>query len=357
MNIHDVAAAAGVSAATVSRVLNPSSDPVRPETRKRVVEAIERLGYRPNDLARALLRRRTNVVGLVVPDISNPYYPDVVRGAEDAALEAGYRVVLCNTDRSVEKTNAYLDALVKSRADGIVVAGGGMGGGPEGQGGGKDTAGGNGTVRTLSPELFEPYGTRIVLVGRHHLPYPSVQVDNVGAGREATEYLTSLGHRSIAFIAGPLASHTVQDRLAGFRAALADAGLPADDALVREGDFQEKSGYAAAGALLDDGALDRGRPTAVVAANDRMAFGAMAALADHGLRIPDDMSLIGFDDVSLASYVRPALTTVAIPSYRIGHAAMTMLVEQPDSPLRQVPLVLPTRLVVRDTCAPPPDVG
>lgn len=330
MNIHDVAAAAGVSAATVSRVLNPASDTVRPETRQRVVEAIERLGYRPNDLARALLHRRTNVVGLVLPDISNPYYPNVVRGAEDAASAAGYRVVLCNTDRDVDKTNAYLDTLVKSRADGIIVAGGGA-------------------DESLSPELFEPYGTRIVLVGRHDLPYPSVQVDNVDAAHQATAYLTSLGHRSIAFVAGPLVSHTVQDRLAGFRAAMEEAGVRMDDRLVQEGDFQEPGGYAAAGALLGGGV----RPTAIVAANDRMAFGVMAALADHGLRVPDDVSLVGFDDVSIASYLRPALTTVAIPSYRIGHAAMTMLVEEPDSPLRQLPRVLPTRLVVRDTCAPP----
>lgn len=334
MNIHDVAAAAGVSAATVSRVLNPSSDPVRPETRERVVEAIERLGYRPNDLARALLHRRTNVIGLVVPDISNPYYPDVVRGAEDAALVAGYRIVLCNTDRDAAKANAYLDTLVKTRADGIIVAGGG-------------------TDQALSPDLFQPYGTKVVVVGRHDLPYPSVQIDNVAAAREATSHLASLGHRSVAFIAGPLLSHTVQDRLAGFRAGLEAYGRTAQQRLVKEGDFQEASGYEAASTLLEQRASGHDRPTAIVAANDRMAVGAMAALADHGLRVPDDVSLVGFDDVSIASYVRPALTTVAIPSYQIGHAAVRMLVEEPESPPRALPLVLPTKLVLRDTCAPP----
>lgn len=335
MNIRDVAAAAGVSAATVSRVLNPAADPVRPETRQKVIETIERLGYRPNDLARALLHRRTNVVGLVVPDITNPYYPNLVRGAEDAASAAGYRVVLCNTDRDVEKTNAYLDTLVKSRADGIVVAGGGA-------------------DHTVSPQLFEPYGTRIVLVGRHDLPYPSVQVDNVGAAREATDHLIALGHRRIAFVAGPLVSHTVQDRLAGYRAALRDAGLPVDDRLVREGDFQEASGYAAGSALIAEGTGPEQVPSAIVAANDRMALGAMAALADRGLRVPEDVSVVGFDDVSIASYVRPALTTVAIPSYRIGHAAMTMLVEAEDPPMDGQPQLLPTTLILRDTCAPPP---
>lgn len=336
MNIRDVAAAAGVSAATVSRVLNPDAAayPVRPESRERVLEAIERLGYRPNDLARALLHRRTNVVGLIIPDISNPYYPEVARGVEDAASTAGQRVVLCNTDRDIEKTTTYLDTLIKTRADGIIVVGGSA-----------DEA--------FAPDVFEPYGTRIVLVGRHDLPYPSIQIDNVRAAHDATAYVLGLGHRRVAFLAGPHASHTVQDRLAGYRDALEDAHIAFDSNLVREGDFQEPSGYAAARALLG---IDP-RPTAVVAANDRMAFGAMAAVIDHGLRVPEDMSLVGFDDVSLASYLRPALTTVAIPSYEIGHQAMRVLLTgepgDPETGQPGSPCMLTTKLVVRESCAHP----
>lgn len=336
VNIRDVAAAAGVSAATVSRVLNPeaSAYPVRPETRERVLEAIERLRYRPNDLARALLQRRTNVVGLIVPDISNPYYPEVARGVEDAASTAGWRVVLCNTDRDIDKTTTYLDTLIKTRADGIIVVGGS-------------------TSEALAANIFEPYDTRIVLVGRHELPYPSVQIDNVAAAREATAHVLGLGHRRVAFLGGPHASRTVQDRLAGYRQALDDAGVGFAERLVREGDFTEASGYSTAGDLLRMAEP----PTAVVAANDRMAFGAHAAAVDHGQRVPDDLSLVGFDDVSLASYLRPALTTVAIPSYEIGHRAMgILLAEDPDRPASSVgePCTLETTLVLRDSCAPPP---
>lgn len=336
VNIRDVAAAAGVSAATVSRVLNPDAAayPVRPETRERVLEAIERLRYRPNDLARALLHRRTNVAGLIVPDISNPYYPEVARGIEDAASEAGWRVVLCNTDRDIEKTTTYLDTLIKTRADGIIVVGGSTG-------------------EALAPNIFEPYDTRIVLVGRHELPYPSVQIDNVEAAGAATAHVLRLGHRRVAFLGGPHASRTVQDRLAGYRQALEGAGVAFAERLVREGDFQEASGYAAAGDLLSLSSP----PTAIVAANDRMAFGAHAAAVDHGLRVPEDLSLVGFDDVSLASYLRPALTTVAIPSYEIGKRAMEILLaEDPAHPADGVgePSTLATKLVVRDSCAPPP---
>lgn len=315
-------------------MINPDAAeyPVRPETRQRVLETIDRMGYRPNDLARALLHRRTNVVGLVLPDISNPYYPVLARGVEDAASTAGCRVILCNTDRDVTKTDRYLETLVKSRVDGLIIAGGG-------------------TDVTFDSQLFEPYDTRIVLVGRHDLPYPSVQVNNSAAARGATAHLLKLGHRAIAFIAGPFASHTAQDRLGGYRKALTDHGIPVDDQLLREGDFQEGGGYAATLSLLDSG--DR-RPTAILAANDRMAFGAMTALSDRGRSVPHDMSLVGFDDVPLASYLRPALTTVAVPSYEIGHTALRMLIE--DVPLdKGTTRMLPTRLIIRNSCASPTD--
>lgn len=332
MNIRDVAAAAGVSPATVSRVLNPEATdyPVRSESRERVLEAIARLGYRPNDLARALLHRRTNVVGLVIPDIFNPYYPALARGVEDVASASGYRVVLCNTDRDIEKTNMYLDTLVKSRVDGVIVAGGG-------------------TDTTFDPQLFAAYDTKVVLVGRHNLPYPSVQVDNVAAAHGATAHVAQLGHRSVAFIAGPLTSNTVQDRLTGYWNALVEHGLVLDQRLVTEGDFQEGGGYRAVLSLLDGGLL----PTGIVAANDRMAFGAMTALSDRGLRVPEDVSLVGFDDVPLASFLRPALTTVAIPSYEIGRAAMSMLADDSEQVGTDRPRLLPTRLIVRSSCAEP----
>ena len=331
INIRDVAAAAQVSPATVSRVLNLDrvEYPVRPETRERVLDAIDRLGYRPNDLARALLHRRTNVVGLIVPDISNPYYAEIAHGVEEVAAGSGYRIVLCNTNRSAEKTNAYVDTLVKSRVDGVVIAGGNV-------------------DSRFSPDLLSTYGTKLVLIGRHELSYPSVQVDNVGAARTATEYVLELGHRSIAFIGGPFTSHTVQDRLQGYRAALSDRGIGIEDRLVREGDFQEAGGYAAAQAIFKGGI----EASAVIAINDRTALGAMAAVTDLGLRIPDDVSLIGFDDVSIASFIRPALTTVAIPSFELGRAAMALLFAEADAGQARAPQMFQATLVVRRSCAP-----
>jgi DNA-binding LacI/PurR family transcriptional regulator len=327
VSIKDVAAAAGVSVATVSRVISPASAdiPMRKETRDRVERAISRLGYRPNDLARALLQQRTSTIGLVLPDISNPYYPPLVRGVEDVASSHGYRVVLCNTDRDPMKIAGYLDTLVKTRVDGIVLAGGGFANDPD------------------HALVFQTHRTRIVAVGRHDLAHPSVQIDNAVAGREATDHLLALGHRRIAFVGGPESSTTVQDRVAGYRAALGRHGE------VSYGDFTEESGYAATAALFRDGF-----PTALVCANDRIAVGAYAALADNGRSVPGDVSLVGFDDTPIARYLRPTLTTVAIPTYEMGRTAMRLLVAQMGGAEDAGHQTLPTDLVVRESTAAPP---
>lgn len=333
VSIKDVAAAAGVSTATVSRVLSPTRPdiPIRPSTRERVENAIEELGYRPNDLARALLQQRSSAIGLVLPDISNPYYPPLVRAVEDVASRHGYRVVLCNTDRQQEKAAAYLEVLVKTRVDGIVIAGGGT---------------------DLPPEtlVLRTYQTKIVTVGRHETDHPSVRIDNRAAQRSATEHLTALGHRCIGYIGGPADSRTAQDRLAGHRDALRDAGIEPDGEMVSQGGFDEAGGYQAARELLrrDD------RPTALLCANDRAAFGAYAALVDAGLSVPRDMSVIGFDDVPMATYVRPTLTTVSVPTYELGAHATDILLAAIDGEERPAPVVLPTTLQIRDSVAAPP---
>jgi LacI family transcriptional regulator len=332
VSIRDVAAAAGVSVATVSRVLSPASAdvPMRKETRDKVERAIDKLGYRPNDLARALLQQRTDAIGLVVPDISNPYYPPLVRGVEDAASSRGYRVVLCNTDRDPAKISGYLDTLIKTRVDGIVVAGGGW----------ADLS-----DRTA---VLGTYRTGLVAVGRHLSAHPSVRIDNVAASREAAEHLIGLGHRGIAFLGGPASSTTVQDRAQGYRDALKVAG-PAGPEAVRYGDFTEESGYAAAREVLDASP----RPTALLCANDRIALGAYAAASDAGRRVPDDVSVVGFDDTPIARYVRPTLTTVAIPTYEMGLAAVRLLLAQLEGDGASELETMPTRLVIRDSTAPP----
>jgi LacI family transcriptional regulator len=331
VSIRDVAAAAGVSVATVSRVLSPASAavPMRKETRDKVERAIDQLGYRPNDLARALLQHRTAAIGLVVPDISNPYYPPLVRGVEDAASSQGYRVVLCNTDRDPAKISGYLDTLIKTRVDGIVVAGGGWADVPD---------------RTA---VLDTYRTGLVAVGRHLTAHPSVRIDNVAASREAAEHLIGLGHRRIAFLGGPASSTTVQDRAQGYRVAMEVAALAAP--VARYGDFTEESGYAATREILDGSEP----PTALLCANDRIALGAYAAAADAGHRVPDDISVVGFDDTPIARYVRPTLTTVAIPTYEMGRAAMRLLLAQFEGRGEPGLETMPTRLVVRDSSRPP----
>lgn len=331
VSIRDVAARAGVSVATVSRVLSSTSDyPVRPETRQGVLKAAARIGYRPNDLARALIQGRTGTVGVLIPDISNPYYAEVVRGVEEVISANGRRVVLCNTNRDVEKASRYVDTLLKARVDGIVIVGGGS---------------------TRLASFLRPlavYGTRVVVIGRHNLPFPSIQVDNVEAARQATEYLLSLGHTAVGFITGPADSYTVQDRLAGYKAALQAHGLSVRRRLVVEADFEEAGGYAGAKKLL----TARHRPTAVLAANDRSALGVLAALTDSGITVPGELSVMGFDDIPLASFVRPALTTVSIPSSRLGREAALLLgLDEAASATESRELT--TRLVARDSCCPP----
>ena len=332
--ILDVARRARVSAATASRVMTGSPHAVSEVTRKRVLAAARDLAYRPNMLARSLLTRETSAIGVLVPDVSNPYYAVILRGIEDAAGLARRAVILCNTDRRHDKQQAYLRTLLERRVDGVIITGGTFRK--------HDLA----QVRTVLPA---------VVIGRHEVPVPFVRVDNIGAGRAATQHLLRLGHRRIACVAGPVTSMTAVDRLEGYRRALAEAGLlPRPDDVVTA-EFS-----------LDGGRLGTARlcasphpPTAIVASSDQMAVGALRALSEAGLRVPADVSVIGFDDSPLASFTVPALTSVAIPMYEMGRGAMELLLQL----LRgEVPgsVVLPVELRVRETTAPPrarPEAG
>jgi LacI family transcriptional regulator len=336
MTISDVAAEAGVSVATVSRVLNDRGYPVRAETRRRVLEAIEKLDFRPNALARGLLLKRTQTIGLVIPDITNPYYPVISRGVEDVASEHGYAVIFCNTDRDAAKSEQYVNVLLQKQVDGLIIAGGG-------------------TDFTRASERFAAHGTQVVFVGKSSMPWPSVRVPNADGTVAAMEHLAKLGHRRVGYITGPRELTTARDRLTGYRRAVSDHGLVASPTLLRAGDFGEQSGHRAAESLLHEAP----RPTAIVAGNDRMAIGVLAAAADLGLRVPGDLSVIGFDDIPLVSYVRPALTTISLPAYEMGAAAMRLLLDllqdkDNGATAADQTVRLPVRLVVRDSTAPPP---
>jgi LacI family transcriptional regulator len=296
-----------------------------------VLEAIEELRFRPNDLARSLLLKQSRTIGLIIPDISNPYYPELSLGVEATASEHGYAVIFCNTSRRAEKVEYYTDVLLQKRADGIIIAGGGN------------------DLAQLSQAALG-FGTKIALVGKHNLPFPSVQVDNFGAARGATSHLLDLGHRRIAFINGPPSLTSVQDRLAGYKASLEERGIGEDDRRIREGDFGAESGYSATLSLLQG----EPRPTAIFAANDRMAISAMAAATDLGLRVPADLTVIRFDDIVTASLVRPALTTIALPAYEIGASAMRLMLRLLKGEECPKTVWLSTELVVRQSSGPPP---
>jgi LacI family transcriptional regulator len=337
VTISDVAAEAGVSVATVSRVVNDSGYPVRPATRARVLAAIEKLDFRPNELARGLLLKSTRTVGLAIPDIANPYYPLISRGVEDVASAHGYTVVLGNTDRDAAKSERYIDTLLQKQVDGLILAGGG-------------------TDFTRAAERFARRGTRVVFIGRPGPRWPSVRVPNTEAAVRAVEHLADLGHRRIGFIGGGPGLTSAQDRLEGYRRAVRERGLDDDEALRAAGDFAEASGYRATTDLL---ALSP-PPTAIFAANDRMAIGALAAAHDAGRRVPAELSLVGFDDIPMASYMRPALTTVALPHYEMGASAMRLLLDQvgagPADGDGDPPVVrLDAHLVTRDSTAAAPD--
>ncbi|HBT46822.1 MAG TPA: LacI family transcriptional regulator [Peptococcaceae bacterium] len=328
ITIKDVAKKAGVSVTTVSRVLNNSSHPISPETRQRVLEAVAELGFLPNAAARSLQLQETKTIGLMLPDIANPYYPGIVRGIEDVAHEEGYTIILCNTDRSRERTSKYLRVLREKRVDGIIFTGGGV-------------------VEDASHDRFfwrEEIPT--VVIGKHPADFPSVQIDNVGAAKRAVAHLIASGHRHIACITGPEASTTSRDRLKGYREALEEAGLDYHPGLVVTGDFSPAGGYGAVQRLLGQPGL---KFTALFTHNDLMAVGALKALADHGLSVPWDVAVVGFDDIPLASYVLPRLTTVAVPVYDLGLTAMRLLRDLLQG--REVAPVttLTTELVVRES--------
>ncbi|GAD14375.1 transcriptional regulator [Geobacillus kaustophilus GBlys] len=318
---------ANVSTATVSRVLRNAGN-VTEETRQRVLEAIEALNYQPNVLGRYLRRMETETVLVVVPDITNPFFSKVLRGIEAVALKHGYQVLLGDTQNDVRLEEQYLNLLPQRQVDGMIFL----------------------TAR-IRKELVEEMARQFpIVLACEYLEgadIPTVSIDNISSARKATEHLIRLGHCRIAHLSGPMNIILSRDRLRGYQQALAQHELEADAALVQEGDFTYESGYNLTLKLL---ALEK-PPTAIFAANDEMAIGAIKAVRHRGGRVPDDVAVVGFDDIQMASIFEPSLTTIAQPMFEIGQKAMELLlalIEGTSARRRQ--LVLPDRLVIRDSC-------
>ncbi|GAA0802335.1 LacI family DNA-binding transcriptional regulator [Spirilliplanes yamanashiensis] len=329
--IYDVARRAEVSPATVSRVVNGRAN-VDPALAERVRAAMVDLNYRPNAVARNLRRSRTSMWAVIISDIGNPFFTSLVRGVEDVAQTAGYSVVLCNSDNDEAKEGQYVNAALTEQMAGVIIS---------------PTAGSPHVARLLDA------GVPVVVIDRQMAgaDVDTVLVDNEQGARDATGHLAAAGYRRIACITGPRGLFTAERRLAGYRAALDDAGLAHDPALVRHADFGVDGGHAAMHSLL---AVDP-RPDAVFVGNNLMTIGAVGRIFDEGVTVPEEMGVVGFDDVPWATLMRPALTTVAQPTYSVGRNAAELLTDRITDPKRPVSTVtLPTELRVRGSSGAKP---
>jgi LacI family transcriptional regulator len=324
----DVALRAGVSTATVSHVINETRF-VSGELKARVYQAMRELNYRPNAIARSLRRRRTHNLGMILPDISYPFLAEVARGVEDAGFELDYNVILCDSNGNLEKEATCIGILQEKKVDGIVFVAAGES---------------SSHVQALIEQ-----GIPVIVCDRElpEVEVDTVIADNVGSGYQATEYLIGLGHRRIGCIAGPPMLEISNKRVEGYKRALEQHGIPLREESIAGGDFRCRGGYEAMGELL---ALDE-PPTAVFACNDLMAIGAICAASQKRLRIPQDVAIVGCDDIALASFTNPSLTTVAQPKHEMGAAAVEMLVKRiGDKDRPPTRKLLPTELVLRDSC-------
>lgn len=334
--LKDVAEAAGVHSATVSRALDPGKrHEVHPDTARRVLKAAESLGYRPNPIARSLKTARSNTVGLLVPDLCNPLFPPIVRGADEVLFDRGYSALIASTDNDAAREQRLVNSLVGRQVNGLIVA----------------------TAQREHPLLSRLYDEQVkmVLINRRveNLDVPAIIPDDAAGIGLAVAHLAGLGHVRIAHLAGPQDTSTGVARARAFRHAVRDAGLDDDPALVVECEyFQEASGAKALRELLDQ----RVPFTAVVAGNDLLAMGCYDVFAERDVDCPGEISVVGFNDIPFLDKLRPPMTTVRIPHRDLGAEAARMLLGCIDEPARRAgSVLLPVELVVRGSTAPVPD--
>jgi LacI family repressor for deo operon, udp, cdd, tsx, nupC, and nupG len=328
--IRDVAAAAGVSYQTVSRVINDRPD-VAESTRRRVLEVIEQLSYQPSAVARSLASRKTHTLGLITQDFSDYFFTQVIVGAEAEARQNGYYFILGSTERNPDDEPEYLRLLTEREVDGILFAR-------------PSTEDDAQHVRWLIERNTPLVTTSYSIPG---VALTVVDVDNVDGGRLAAECLIEGGHREMGMIAGPAGWKSVQDRSQGYKMALQATGLSCDPACIEHGDWSYESGYLAMRRILERGAL----LTALFAHNDRMAIGAMRALREASKGIPDDVALVGYDDTPPAAYSHPPLTTIHQPMQEVGKLAVQLLLQMIEDPdIERKETLLKPYLVRRGTC-------
>ncbi|MFN8450062.1 MAG: LacI family DNA-binding transcriptional regulator [Anaerolineae bacterium] len=328
--LNDVAKRAGVSPMTVSRVIN-NSGYIHKKTRERVEQAIAELGYVPNALARSLRFKQTKTLALLISDITNPFFTTLARGVEDAASEQGFSVILCNTDESRDKEAQYLNVVIQKQVDGVLLV--------------------PAVSSVESGKFLQDCGVPFVVLDRRA---PGLEVDIVRCDTEIgayqlTNHLIELGHRRIAALSGPMQVTTAADRIAGYHRALAEAGME-DFAREYYGGFTVKSGYD-----LTKQVLASEEATALLAANNFIVFGALRALKEANLRVPDDISVVTFDDLLEVMGVEPFLTVVRQPAYDLGRRATQLMLDRLSGAATGAPqeILLPTQLIVRQSSAAP----
>jgi LacI family transcriptional regulator len=329
VTIKDVARLSGVSSMTVSRVIN-GSERVSPETRQRVERAIADLGYVPSRLARGLIRQKTGTLALIVPDVANPFFTLIVRGAEDVARRAGYRMILADTRADLTIERDVIEEMLAHRVDGIMIA-------PV-----SDRS--KGHLQRLAR-----FGVQFVLIDRtvHGIDSDVVVGDSAGGARRLVEHLISLGHRRIGFITESDEVSTARDRREGYEAALTAAGFPLDPGLIVRSTVDPPGGFEGMRRLLEL----KEPPTAVFTVNNLVALGAIEAVRAHGLEVPDDVALVCFDDIEYASRLYPFLTVMAQPAETLGTLGTQLLLERIEGRAPEQPriVVLPAQFVVRQS--------
>ena len=329
ITIKDVAKIANVSYATVSRALSGSKE-VSESTRKRIVDICNKIGYSPNAIARGLVTSNTYTIGLIVPDITNPFYPEVALGVEDEARRNGYNIFLCNTNFEIEREKSYFKLLLEKRVEGIIIA----------------------SISDEARNSFISYNSRlpIVYIGSDpkEISCNFVATDNVKAGFLAAEYLIKLGHNKIAFLGGSSGSNSYQDRLKGFMTAMKKNGLKPDTTLIKGNGFRRENGYKIIKGMIDEKII----PAAIIAANDLVALGVIEGCEELNLNVPEDISVIGFDDIPYASLPKIKLTTVSQSKYSLGKRAFDMVFKllKDKIPKKGLQEILQPELMIRTTC-------
>lgn len=329
ITIKEIAKLAGVSTATVSKVVNHKDDNISDATRERVLEIIEANNYVPNRIASSMITKKTNTIGLIIPDITNPFFPEVARGVEDYANKAGYHVVLCNSDNDPKKEITYIAMLQEKMVDGIIFT--------------------SSSLRNKVTKEFTRMQIPVITVDREIEGLKTkgkITVDNISGAYSGVKHMIERGYKRILHLGGPITSKPSLDRLEGYKKALSDFGIPFDPELCYEGNYTSEWGYKGVKNALDKGIAFDG----IFCGNDMIAIGVIKALNEKGIKVPDDIGVLGFDNIYMATVVTPNLTTVSQPNYQMGYTAAEMLIHiimNPSSNIKEVELK--TELIIRES--------